>query len=109
MEKYSSIPTSDKSSADVLLEKEARASFDSSSMEDFGLKYRSRSWYRRNERMLIAGTLMFLANMSICIVYTHWLTSQYSHFQPTFPCEYLQGPTSQSKNAHTRQPLRETQ
>lgn len=89
MEKYTSIPTSDTSSADGLLGKEVRTSLDSDAVEGFGSRHKARSWYRRNERTLITGIVVFLANMTICVVYTHWLTSQYSHFKPQYPwCKY---------------------
>jgi hypothetical protein len=85
MEKYASVPTSDSSSAEALLNKGARNSLDTDSVEDFSSHHKPRSWYRRNERTLITGIVVFLANMTICVVYTHWLTSQYSHFKPTYP------------------------
>lgn len=85
MEKYTSVPTSDNSSAEALLNKGARNSLDTDSVEDFSSHHKPRSWYRRNERTLITGIVVFLANMTICVVYTHWLTSQYSHFKPTYP------------------------
>ncbi|KAG9198359.1 hypothetical protein G6514_010202 [Epicoccum nigrum] len=85
MEKYASVPTSDNSSAEALLNKGARNSLDTDSVEDFSSHHKPRSWYRRNERTLITGIVVFLANMTICVVYTHWLTSQYSHFKPTYP------------------------
>ena len=85
MEKYTSVPTSDSSSAEALLNKGARNSLDTDSVEDFSSHHKPRSWYRRNERTLITGIVVFLANMTICVVYTHWLTSQYSHLRPTPP------------------------
>lgn len=85
MEKYTSVPTSDTSSSEGLLSKEIRNSLDADSIEDFSTRHKPHSWYRRNERTLITGIVVFLANMTICVVYTHWLTSQYSHFKPTYP------------------------
>lgn len=84
MEKYTSVPTSESASAEGLLSKNVRNSVDTDSVDEFSPRYKPRSWYRRNERTLITGIVVFLANMTICVVYTHWLTSQYSHFKPTY-------------------------
>jgi len=80
MDRYTSLDEEeDKSSVESLLGKEE--------FDTLQKRHRSVSFYRQHERSILWNLSLFILNVIICLGYTHWLGSQYAHFQPIYPCE----------------------
>lgn len=79
-DRYASLEESDISSQEGLLEKEE--------FQHLRWNENPASFYRLHERSIIWNIALLVLNITICVGYTHWLTSQYSHFQPQYPCEF---------------------